>query len=368
MFEPAHKVRRWVKVALWGDKKTGKTRFALSFPKPCVIDTERGSLLYSDQFKFDVKDANRWKELGEVLDWLDGNPGKYQTLVIDSLTVFYQDLVSEVTDYVRNKRGNEVLTYMDWGTIKRRWKALLVRLTDLDMNVVLVMREKDEYEQTKDHNGQEITRKTGEHLPDIEKSTGYVFDFILHLTAQEDKKSKKARYMVTVDGSRRPELPKFMSVDLTGKTGYDSVFKPLESVLLEGKAAPKRDEVAPSVPEMPSTAEALGDINEMFVAAPHREDPPATSEDIKVLMTRCGQMTWPNGDQFNSKDGKALIRALYKIESSKDLKKFQVDFLYTEFGKVLAGKASLARDEKEIPYVASAPVAREAGSVSSSVE
>jgi len=70
-FTKAKKVKRYIKVALWGDKKSGKTRFGLSFPKPCVIDTERGTLLYADKYDFAVKDANRWAELLQALDALE---------------------------------------------------------------------------------------------------------------------------------------------------------------------------------------------------------------------------------------------------------------------------------------------------------
>jgi hypothetical protein len=144
-FTKAKKVKRYVKVALWGDKKSGKTRFGLSFPKPCVIDTERGTLLYADKYDFAVKDANRWQELLQALDALEKGGHEYETLVIDSLTIFWQDLIDVQIEYVKNRRGNEVLSTGDWGTIKRRWKSFINRLVDLNMHVVLVMREKDEY-------------------------------------------------------------------------------------------------------------------------------------------------------------------------------------------------------------------------------
>jgi hypothetical protein len=388
MFEKAKKVRRWFKVALWGDKKSGKTRFALSFPRPCVIDTERGSLLYADRYDFEVKDANRWSELLQTLDWLEKGDHKFQTLVIDSLTIFWQDLIDVQIEYVKNRRGNEILSTGDWGTIKRRWKSFVNRLVDLNMNIVLVLREKDEYvNETDARTGEEKSKKTGEHLPDAEKSTGYVFDFILHLMTEEDKKNKKSKYKVIVDGSRRDEIPKYTEYDITGKRGYDAIFKPIEANMLSGedakpRATPKEAHAAetaavqqqtptattstptgpgtPTIPQdnggaMPpkqSTAESVGDILRTFAGpAVDPGQAAATGEDIKVLMTRCGQMTWPDGGPFKSADGKALIKALFKVEGTKELKKPQVDWLYEQFGKVLAGQAYLVRDEKEIPYI-----------------
>lgn len=380
MFVKAKKVKRYIKVALWGDKKSGKTRFALSFPKPCVIDTERGTLMYADKYDFAVKDANRWNELLQALDALEKGDHEFETLVIDSLTIFWQDLIDVQIEYVRNRRGNEVLSTGDWGTIKRRWKSFINRLVDLNMHVVLVMREKDEYTtETDQRTGEEKSKKTGEHLPDAEKSTGYVFDFILHLLTREDKKKKTSQHIVQVDGSRRDEIPKYSEYDITGKRGYEVIFKPIESNMLSGDAAkpraaqkdravedaaaqaqaaaaqaavPQPDPARETIPPAPTMAQSLGDLMQKFVVPAIDPSQPAVSgEDLKVLMTRCGQMTWPDGDTFKSADGKALIKAIFKVEGTKDLRKPQVDWLYEQFGRVLAGKAHLVHDESGIPYI-----------------
>lgn len=36
----------------WGEPGAGKTRLALSFPRPLLVDLERGSRLYADQFDY----------------------------------------------------------------------------------------------------------------------------------------------------------------------------------------------------------------------------------------------------------------------------------------------------------------------------
>ncbi len=68
-------------------------------------------------------------------------------------------------------------------------------------------------------------------------------------------------------------------------------------------------------------------------------------------MTRAGQLRWFDGSKFTTKQGKELIKALFKVGSTKDLKKSQVDFLYNQFGEVLAGRACLAQDEKGVPFI-----------------
>jgi hypothetical protein len=47
-----------------------------------------------------------------------------------------------------------------------------------------------------------------------------------------------------------------------------------------------------------------------------------------------------------------MIRSLYGVESSKELRKPQTEFLHEEFGKVLAGRAFLNRDGEGTVYIA----------------
>jgi hypothetical protein len=112
----------------------------------------------------------------------------------------------------------------------------------------------------------------------------------------------------------------------------------------------------PATPE-----ENIKDINRFFCGPPiDKSQPEATLEDIKVLMTKANNMSWPDDNQmcrrqncsnnqhnhesFRTADGKSLIRAAYGVESSKDLRKPQIEFLHDLFGNVLAGRAYVARD------------------------
>ena len=102
--------------------------------------------------------------------------------------------------------------------------------------------------------------------------------------------------------------------------------------------------------------------------APKYEDFPfVTAEELKVLFTRVGEMSWPDDRQkcrqqtcdlaghrhpeFTSEDGKALLKEHFGVESAKELRQPHWSFLMTSFGKVLCGEAFLARDAKGIPFV-----------------
>jgi hypothetical protein len=138
---------------------------------------------------------------------------------------------------------------------------------------------------------------------------------------------------------------------------YEELFLKIRGAVNEGVAV-DQEEPAKEVetPEDPMDSRSMVERNretmEKFTAFISDDQPEATPEDIKVLMTRIGQVRWPDGSKFTSADGKTLIKGTYNIESTKELRKPQVDFLYGEFGKVLAGRAKLDRDEKGIPYIA----------------
>ena len=376
MFQPASQVRKYLKVCLWGDAKNGKTRFALSFPQPlAVIDPEKGSVLYADQYAFDRVEVIRWRDLEKPIEWLKSQPvGRYETLVIDSMTPLYQDLVGEVAAIERNRYGKDVISQAAWGAIKRRQKALQTLLLELPMNVVVSMRAKEEYEtRPNPKTGEDESQKTGALIADAERSWSYAFDFILECRCDEPKTKTKTpgdpKYTVTVRGSRRHELRKYTVIDVTKQNAFDVIFGPWYAKVAKAGEPLKEETATPAeindlkgnvkycdqclgttttpakrVAELEGFADAL--------AGGRAPGEPATAEDLKVLYTRAGQLAWPDGTPLKSAEAKALIKSLYGIESGKDLHKHEVDFLHDEFGKVLAGRAVLALGENGAPIIA----------------
>lgn len=365
-FEDPKQIKRYVKVAIQGGKKSGKTRAALSFPNPLVVDGEHGTDPYIKKYAFQVRHANTWAGLGEEVLALVQKPVVGATLVVDPITVFYKALIDELVEMVRKKRGHEIMSQSEWGIEGRRFFKFLNMLVALPMNVVLVCREKEEYIESVNHRGEEVRRKTGQFLMECDKQTEYLFDFILRIRTEGDRKKKERRHVVSVEGSRYEWLPLFSEHDITGKRLFTELFEPNMGELLEGGDAPaeqagsepfvipegegKPDEKV-DVTDDRGAVDRIGEALDKFAGGGDPDAPPATLEDIKVLMTRCNELTWPDGSPFKSTDGKAMIKGLYKIESTKDLKKYQCEFLDREFVEVLAGRAVLERDESGTPYV-----------------
>lgn len=404
--------KQYLKIAMSGEGGSGKTRAILSFPKVCVIDTEKGTLPYKGKYDFKVKVLNRWRQLDGILKWLRANPGIYETLAIDSATIFYLDLIQEIVDYIKNKRNTEIMSTGDWGIQKRRWAAFLNQLVELPMHVILSFREKAEYEDTLNRAGDEIRKKTGNFLPEADRQTEYLFDLGYRCHTELNKKDKTTKFLMTCTKTRFDWSPKYGTWDITKKRVFADFFEPHVEKMLDAPDAPvveptepilivpdqtpvektaeaiktvsKADPetvkaaadslaVPPGTPDDPiepgTPEENIAEIVEKFgIVKPSEDQPEATLEDIKVMMTRAGNMRWPDDDHkcrkqgcvenghihpnFKSADAKSMIRSMYGVESSKELRKPQVDFLFDEFGKVLAGKAFLDRDGQETVYIA----------------
>lgn len=357
MFEDPKRTKKYLKVALQGGAKVGKTRFALSFPNPYVVDGEHGTDLYAEKYGYKVKHTNRWKGLGEEVTALVEKPIVGGTLVIDPITVFYKDLLNDLVQAVKNKRGHEVLSQSEWTIENRRWFAFLNMLVALPMHVVLVSREREEYVESVNARGEEVRRKTGNFIMECDKQTEYIFDIILRLSKEQNKKEKTSKHVVTVTGTRCSWLPEYATFDITGKRAFDFMFAEHVGGMLDAPDGPPAEAEPLVIPDSEpvvdnrGAVDRVGEALEKFAGAGDQSEPQATLDDIKILMTLCGKMKWPDGSPFKSSDGKAMVKGLYKLESTKDLRKYQVDFLRNEFGEVLAGRAALERDETGTPFV-----------------
>lgn len=179
-----------LKCFFWGDTGTLKTRLSLQFPKPAILDLERGTELYRADFPgYEVLPATTADEVMAAVDWLLTHSHEYRTLVIDPITIYWESLQKKWSDVMlARKKGTKGYKYefyefqpKDWMPMKAEHKELIRKLLALDMNVVVTARQKKEYAE-----GGEIMRVIGETF-DGEKSLPYLFDVILHLRKVGDK-------------------------------------------------------------------------------------------------------------------------------------------------------------------------------------
>lgn len=216
-----------LKVLIWGKAKTGKTLFALSFPSPAVVDLERGTVPYEDQYDFQVVNTQDPQQVWAAAEAVGKGMVSCETLVIDPITVYWQ-VLQDIGQQRAARKGRDFLSYYDWGPIKAPLKRLYTLLGNLPVHVVLTARAKPLYEKRSTGGREEEFVLAGE-IGDYERSTEFVFDVILH--TGKDEKGYYADVTEARDPTRR----------LVGQRIYDPSFEALSGLIRKGKQIAMED-------------------------------------------------------------------------------------------------------------------------------
>lgn len=137
-------IQKRLKALFYGTAGGGKTMASIQFPCPYLIDTEKGA--ENDQYvkllvegKGSIFQTCDFDEMLEEVRTLLSEKHDYKTLIIDSLTNVYHDLLDKAgmkvgVEYSRNyKEAN------------KRMRHLCNLLLRLDMNVIITSHAKKEY-------------------------------------------------------------------------------------------------------------------------------------------------------------------------------------------------------------------------------
>ena len=188
-FRPAEQVAPKVKCLIYGAPGVGKTYLALMSPgKIAVVDTEGGTAFYATRggerglSPFDVLPTKTFAQVEQAIGYLRTNPGEYETLVIDPVTVLYETLqeAAQARRAQQRQDPDADIDMLGWQRIKRAYKRLMTDLVNLPLHVVCVARERELEEERGDRRV-----KIG-WKPDAEKSTAYYFDTVVRLAAAKD--------------------------------------------------------------------------------------------------------------------------------------------------------------------------------------
>jgi len=230
-FKEATPIGARFKMLLWGASGAGKTWLALQFPKPCVIDLEKGTEQYGGRFKFSVLPTVEADSVGSAIEWLLSNKHDYQTLVIDPVTVYWEALQKKWSDIFlsrnRSSKGFKHEFYemqvKDWNTLKSEHKEFIRNIHALDMNVIVTCRAKPLY----DASGENFMKLVGETF-DGEKSLPYLFDVVVQVW-----RSGEGKYYAKATKDRSGRLPQepFLS-------GYEAFAKMFSESLAQRPAEP----------------------------------------------------------------------------------------------------------------------------------
>lgn len=216
-----------LKVMVWGESGSGKSRFALSAPAPLVVDLEGSTRLYANEFDFwkaeidknnqqAINSAALTKNL--IAEILNGNYPDRKTLVIDPVTDLLDCIEDICSREYEKKIGKKVDTLnavqkTKWYAYRRDTsRAMLNQLKDVPMNLVLVARAKNVWD-TKDGKMQPIGLTY-----DALEITEYLMDIVIQL----EKNGDETRAIVKK--SRLGNLPKVLKVK-----NFNSILEALNS-------------------------------------------------------------------------------------------------------------------------------------------
>lgn len=164
-------IQKRLKALFYGNAGVGKTTAAIQFPRPYLIDTERGA--ENDQYT-KILDKNGgaifqttdFEDLLKEIKNLLTEKHEYKTLIIDPLTTLYNDLLDQSAQKVGTEFGRH------YGEANKKMKHLLTLLTRLDMNVIITSHAKNEYGQNLSVLGSTF---------DCYKKLDYLFDLVFEI-------------------------------------------------------------------------------------------------------------------------------------------------------------------------------------------
>lgn len=186
-------IEKRLKALFYGNAGVGKTTAAIQFPAPYLIDTEKGAV--HEQYIRQIEkvggaiyQTSDWDELITEIKSLLTEKHEYKTLVIDPLTMLYNDLLDKAALKVGTDYGKH------YGEANKRMKHLLTLLLRLDMNVIVTAHAKNEYGE-----GMMVLGQTF----DCYKKLDYLFDLVLEIQRRgKDRVGvvKKSRIENLIDG------------------------------------------------------------------------------------------------------------------------------------------------------------------------
>lgn len=209
-----------LKMYVYGEAGTGKTYTALSFPAPVIVDTEKGSGLYREEFNdFPVADLSSAEEVLAGIDELLEDPGDRKTFILDSFTALYANILRLREESLKAKTGNKnyELQPLDYKYVKNMVRLISEKILSLDMNVVVTARSKDKYAKGKFMEVEGTVAEGHKDLP-------YIFDVVIELIVHP--KTKKRIAIVKKDRTRKlPSEFEFTYDEFVKYVGIDSLSK-----------------------------------------------------------------------------------------------------------------------------------------------
>ena len=309
LFTSAEAEAKRLKMYVFGESGTGKTVTSLKFPKPVMIDAEKGSDYYGDMFNFKRLQTSDPKLVSQAIDELLKDPGDNRTLVIDPFTIIYDKIVDAQVQRQRMKTGNPSyeIQPLDYKHIKGAVKSLIYRILALDMNVIITARSKPLYS-NQDGEFMKVIGTTAEGP----KELPYMFDVLLELSVEKD-----GTRLAHVHKDRTNKLPK-VNLDRNGKPTFEFTEDAFQEYFGQGL-----------------TREASLATQEQNLARAGERTVQITYKGNKMKTAGIASKTLATLEEISNDIGEDVIKQKlqddYSVSSVLDLKEDEAKFLISQF-------------------------------------
>lgn len=269
-----------IKVLVWGESGSGKSRFALSAPNPLVVDLEGSTRLYANEFDFykaevDVNNPeskNPATLVKNIIKEINNNlyPDR-KTLVIDPLTDLL-DCIENICAEEYQKQIGKKITDLN-AVQKTKWYAyrketsriILDKLKNTQMNLILIARSKNMWD-TKDGKLQPVGQ-TYDCLDIVE----YLMDIVINLEKTQEG------IIAKVKKSRLANLPDILPVE-----NFSSILEAIEST--KSSSINKREEKVENIEKDNSMEEIFETVVDEITTS--SEDRKFDYEEMKRLQKK----------------------------------------------------------------------------------
>lgn len=266
------------KFMISGESGTGKTTFALEFPKPILIDSENGATRTQYQEKLKAsggmyfgrdEGAQDFNEVIKLVKELTTQKHEFKTLIIDSFSYLYMLAAADAeakggSEFGRDKKAANIPT-----------RQLMSQIEKMDMNVILIAHSKQAWERK----GKDLVN-AGTTFDGWDKLE-YTLDLWIEIIkGGRTFQVKKSRILGLPQGETFP-LSYDRFADIYGRTVIEQEVKPLK--LATAVQVARLDSLVDGL-KVPSET-----IEKWFIKCNVEKFDEMTSEQIDSLIKFCEQ-------------------------------------------------------------------------------
>jgi phage nucleotide-binding protein len=196
-----------INMIVYGDGGVGKTTFAVTAPKPLLLDLEGGAKYFGLRgIKLDTATIESWSETDEFIKYAMTN--KFETIVVDpigELMALLRRYMESLKDSKLNQRDGSP-TAAGWGYLKQNMRTFLRKIRDVGIHAIVVAHVDDVNDDGKIIKYPMIETKIRQEMINM-------FDVVGYMTVAGAGES--AKRVILVD----PESDKYKTKDRTGQLG-----------------------------------------------------------------------------------------------------------------------------------------------------